>query len=101
MALRQSVRTVPRHSFASLASHATHSLGGGSSINSMMYASNAGLLGPHSQRRSWVRGDRNDFDVWANKYGCAGWSYEEVLPYFKRIETFEKVEAPSVRQGAP
>lgn len=50
------------------------------------------LTAPHS----WVRGDRNDFDVWANKYGCAGWSYEEVLPYFKRIETFEKVESSSV-----
>jgi choline dehydrogenase len=46
-------------------------LGGSSSIN--------GLL--------WVRGDPADFDGWANG-GCNGWSYDDVLPYFKRAETF-------------
>lgn len=39
---------------------------------------------------SWVRGDRRDFDVWAHKYGCAGWSADDVLPYFKRAENFER-----------
>lgn len=47
-------------------------LGGGSSINGMMY----------------VRGNRFDFDHWAS-IGCEGWDYESVLPAFKAIETFE------------
>ncbi len=32
-----------------------------------------------------LRGEPDDFDRWAN-FGCAGWSGEEVLPYFKRLE---------------
>jgi 4-pyridoxate dehydrogenase len=50
-------------------------LGGSSSINVMAY----------------VRGHRGDYDRWAQK-GCLGWSYAEVLPYFKRCETWEKGE---------
>src|SRR4029450_7212835 len=41
--------------------------------------------------RSYVRGHRGDYDRWAQK-GCLGWSYAEVLPYFKRCETWEKGE---------
>jgi len=44
-------------------------LGGTSSINGMMY----------------IRGHRQDYDNWA-KSGLTGWSYDEVLPYFKRAE---------------
>jgi len=47
-------------------------LGGGSSINAMF----------------WSRGNPRDFDAWAAS-GCTGWSYDDVLPYFKRSETFE------------
>ncbi|XP_064460194.1 glucose dehydrogenase [FAD, quinone]-like [Ornithodoros turicata] len=36
----------------------------------------------------YVRGNKDDFDGWVTKYGATGWSYEEVLPYFKSIETF-------------
>jgi choline dehydrogenase len=50
-------------------------LGGGSSVNGMI----------------WVRGAPADFDEWA-KLGAAGWSYEDVLPYFRRSETFESGE---------
>ena len=44
-------------------------LGGSSSINGMVY----------------VRGHARDFDHWAEQ-GAAGWSYADVLPYFKRME---------------
>ncbi|MGI9355662.1 MAG: choline dehydrogenase, partial [Rhizobiaceae bacterium] len=45
-------------------------IGGSSSINGMVY----------------VRGHAKDFDHWA-EIGCRGWSYADVLPYFKRAET--------------
>ncbi|WP_395067920.1 GMC family oxidoreductase [Paraburkholderia silvatlantica] len=45
-------------------------LGGCSQINGMIYA----------------RGDRRDYDDWAAQ-GCEGWSYQDVLPYFKRSES--------------
>ncbi|WP_322046558.1 GMC family oxidoreductase [Paraburkholderia sp. J67] len=45
-------------------------LGGCSQINGMVYA----------------RGDRQDYDDWA-QMGCDGWSYRDVLPYFKRSES--------------
>jgi choline dehydrogenase-like flavoprotein len=48
-------------------------IGGSSSINAMIY----------------LRGHRDDFDEWA-ALGCDGWSYEEVLPYFKRAEDNER-----------
>lgn len=35
----------------------------------------------------WVRGDRWDFDTWAEQ-GCPGWSWDEVLPYYRAIENF-------------
>ncbi|SES74087.1 choline dehydrogenase [Oceanicella actignis] len=44
-------------------------IGGSSSINGMVY----------------VRGHARDFDHWAEQ-GAAGWSFAEVLPYFKRME---------------
>ena len=48
-------------------------LGGSSSINGMMY----------------VRGHARDYDRWAQR-GCRGWSYAEVLPYFRRAERHQK-----------
>jgi choline dehydrogenase-like flavoprotein len=50
-------------------------LGGSSSINVMAY----------------VRGHRDDYDRWA-RHGCRGWSYADVLPYFKRCERWEQGE---------
>ena len=50
-------------------------LGGSSSINVMAY----------------VRGHRGDYDRWAQN-GCSGGSDADVLPYFKRCESWEKGE---------
>jgi choline dehydrogenase-like flavoprotein len=44
-------------------------LGGSSAVNAMLY----------------VRGHRDDYDGWAN-LGCDGWSWDEVLPYFRKAE---------------
>lgn len=46
-------------------------LGGSTAINAMMY----------------VRGNPRDFDMW-NALGADGWSYADVLPYFKQLENF-------------
>ncbi|MCR9256588.1 MAG: choline dehydrogenase [Alphaproteobacteria bacterium] len=47
-------------------------IGGSSSINGMVY----------------VRGHAGDYDHWAES-GADGWSYADVLPYFKRMECWE------------
>jgi choline dehydrogenase len=60
-------------------------LGGSSSINGMLY----------------VRGAPADFDGWA-QMGCRGWSYDDVLPYFKKSEHYVQKGDPEVRgQGGP
>jgi choline dehydrogenase len=33
-----------------------------------------------------VRGNANDYDRWATLYNATGWSYNEVLPFFKKLE---------------
>jgi len=59
-------------------------LGGSSSINVMAY----------------VRGHRGDYDHWAHD-GARGWSYADVLPYFKRCESWEKGENTWRGGGGP
>jgi choline dehydrogenase-like flavoprotein len=48
-------------------------IGGSSSINVMAY----------------VRGHPGDYDRWAQK-GCTGWSFADILPYFRRCESWEE-----------
>src|SRR3978361_1173721 len=38
--------------------------------------------------QAFVRGQRQDFDTWA-QMGNHGWSYDDVLPFFKRMERYE------------
>ena len=45
-------------------------LGGSSSINGMTF----------------LRGNAQDYDDWAEQEGCIGWSYADCLPYFKKFE---------------
>ena len=52
-------------------------LGGSSSINGMVF----------------VRGHRKDYDNWRDS-GAAGWGYDDVLPYFKRMETWHGGRSP-------
>jgi choline dehydrogenase len=55
-------------------------LGGSSSINGMVY----------------VRGHARDFDHWAEQ-GATGWSFADVLPYFKRMENWHGGNDPAWR----
>lgn len=55
-------------------------LGGSSALNGMIY----------------IRGAKSDFDAWAYN-GAPGWSYANVLPYFKKSEDYE--DGPSEYHG--
>jgi choline dehydrogenase len=60
-------------------------LGGGSSINGMVY----------------VRGNPLDYDGWRDGYGCTGWGYADLLPYFRRAEDNERGESAYHGVGGP
>src|SRR3954468_13581157 len=59
------------------------SLGGSSSMNAMIY----------------MRGHRSVYDAWAEEDGASGWSYAELLPYFKRSEHNERIRDEYHGQG--
>ena len=60
-------------------------IGGGSSINAQLY----------------TRGNAKDYDAWVSEAGCEGWSYREVLPYFKRSEDNQKLANAYHSYGGP
>jgi choline dehydrogenase len=59
-------------------------LGGSSSINGLLY----------------IRGQVEDFDGW-RQMGCQGWSYEDVLPYFRRAQNQERGACDTHGTGGP
>ena len=59
-------------------------LGGSSAINAMVY----------------IRGHKSDYDHWA-ELGNSGWSYQDVLPYFKKSENNERIHDEYHGQGGP
>src|SRR5271157_6654617 len=60
-------------------------LGGSSSINGMLY----------------VRGNPADYDGWA-QMGCRGWSFDNVLPFFRKSEHYKQGGDPEIRgSGGP
>ena len=60
-------------------------IGGGSSINAQIY----------------TRGNAEDYDGWAYRDRCAGWSYADVLPYFKRAEDNQRYADEYHASGGP
>ncbi len=47
-----------------------------------------------------IRGHRSDFDNWAYQ-GCPGWRYDDVLPYFQKLEDQEDDSSPVAGHGGP
>ncbi len=45
-------------------------LGGSAALGAMIY----------------IRGNRSDYDAWRDEFGCTGWGYRDLLPYFLRAE---------------
>ncbi|MCY3726345.1 MAG: GMC family oxidoreductase N-terminal domain-containing protein [Rhodobacteraceae bacterium] len=59
-------------------------IGGGSTINAQIY----------------TRGNPLDYDEW-QQMGCHGWSYEDVLPYFRKAEDNDTYDNEYHGQGGP
>lgn len=60
-------------------------LGGSSAINAMIY----------------IRGNRFDYDRWRDAFGCTGWGYRDMLPYFRRSEDNARGADTYHGQGGP
>ena len=60
-------------------------IGGGSSINAQIY----------------TRGAAADYDAWVRDAGARGWSYRDVLPYFKRAENNQRYANAYHGYGGP
>ena len=60
-------------------------VGGGSSINAQVF----------------TRGNPKDYDEWAALDGCKGWSFRDILPYFKRSEDNQRFSNAYHGTGGP
>jgi len=60
-------------------------LGGGGSINAEVF----------------TRGCPEDYDAWAQEFGCTGWSFKDVLPLFVRSEDNDTLSGPYHGIGGP
>lgn len=60
-------------------------LGGGGSINALVY----------------TRGAPPDYDRWEQEFGCTGWSFKDVLPYFIKSEDNDRLAKPWHGVGGP
>ena len=60
-------------------------LGGGSSINAQIF----------------TRGNPKDYDEWSELDGCKGWSFRDILPYFKRSEDNQRFSNAYHGTGGP
>ena len=60
-------------------------LGGSSALNAMIY----------------IRGNKSDYDAWRDEFGCTGWGYRELLPYFLRAEDNSRGASPYHGTGGP
>ena len=70
------------------------------SINGRRFVWSAGrMLGGSSSINGqvWIRGTRDDFDHW-QRLGATGWGYDDVLPWFRRSESWQG--APDQSRGA-
>ena len=78
--------TVPQRHMNGMAIRFTQArvLGGGSTINAQIY----------------TRGNALDYEEWRQQ-GCAGWSYEDVLPYFRKAEDNDTWDNRYHGQGGP
>ena len=47
-----------------------------------------------------IRGHRSDYDNWAYN-GCPGWGFDDVLPYFQKLEDQEDDTSPLAGKGGP
>jgi choline dehydrogenase len=60
-------------------------LGGGSAINGMVY----------------IRGSQADYDEWDKEFGCSGWGWNDVDPYFKKSENYYGPPSDSHGKNGP
>ena len=79
--------TVPQHRAAGRSVYWPRGkvLGGSSSMNAMIY----------------IRGNRHDFQTWRDEHGCAGWGYEDLMPYFRRAENNSRGASAYHGTGGP
>ena len=47
----------------------------------------------------WLRAKRSDYDLWAQRAGHSRWSYQNLLPYFRRAERWHDPHTDTKQHG--